>query len=331
MSIIEKALEKAERPEADRPVQPSPESAGSGVAPPGGAMSAESAVGPEMPPAAAPADRGDSGDGSIERVDTGGATDFTHRKPERTISLADLHLDGFISPEGDRSRMADAFRVIKRPILISAFEQSAASEKPGNLVMVTSAVASEGKTFVSLNMAISIAQEFDRWILLVDADVAKPGLSRLMQLEDRPGLLDVLSRPGCTVSDVLIATDMPKLSVIPAGGRHRHATELLASNGMKQFLLELAQRYPDRLVLFDSPPMLPTTEASVLARQMGQVVMVVEAERTARSLVKEAIGQLDSTENVALVLNKTRPKFGLRSYYGGYYYYYGRYYGQYGE
>jgi protein-tyrosine kinase len=246
------------------------------------------------------------------------------------VSVGELELDGFIPLDGGRSRMGDSFRVIKRPILINAFEGGADSSKPRNLVMVSSSIASEGKTFISLNMAISVAQELDRTILLVDADVAKPGLSRLLQVQDRLGLLDLLSDPNCRLSDVILATEMPKLSIIPAGSRHTHSTELLASNAMKSLLSELAHRYPDRLVLFDSPPILATTEASVLAREMGQIIMVVEAEGTARSLVREALQELGSTDNVALVLNKCRP-MGIKGYPGYYYYYYGGYYDRYGE
>jgi exopolysaccharide/PEP-CTERM locus tyrosine autokinase len=248
------------------------------------------------------------------------------------VSLDSLEIDGFISRLGERSRTAEEFRMIKRPVLIKAFESGDSSGMPRNLVMVTSALASEGKTFVSMNLALSIAQELDKTILLVDADVAKPGLSRLLEIRERRGLLDVLTDPGCRVSDVLLKTDMPKLKLIPAGPRHTHSTELLASKAMKDFLWELAHRYPDRMILFDSPPLLATTEASVLARQMGQIIMVVEADNTSQSLVKEALSQFDSTEDVSFVLNKCRPKFGFRGY-GGYYYHYhyGRYYGNYGE
>jgi exopolysaccharide/PEP-CTERM locus tyrosine autokinase len=335
MSIIEKALDKlakehggqesrqsteqslprdADMAAAPASVRPEPALADQGGAP--------TAAAPPPAAAAAPAE------GPLKEP----PADASSVTGTNFVSLDSLELDGFISRQGERSRTAEEFRMIKRPVLIKAFESGDSSGMPRNLVMVTSALASEGKTFVSMNLALSIAQELDKTILLVDADVAKPGLSRLLQIRERRGLLDVLTDPGCRVSDVLLKTDMPKLKLIPAGPRHTHSTELLASKAMKDFLWELAHRYPDRMILFDSPPLLATTEASVLARQMGQIIMVVEADNTSQSLVKEALSQFDSTEDVSFVLNKCRPKFGFRGY-GGYYYHYhyGRYYGNYGE
>jgi len=338
MSIIEKALSKLAKEGEGRKAEEVPPAPGVVAQDGSEAVVAEDRLGDwpeneanahgpqyaEQGPQArdSAAGRSPSGDGAAGEVGEVADGNF--------LSLHRLQLDGYIPLDGDRSRMGDSFRLIKRPILINAFERGADAGKPRNLVMVSSSIASEGKTFVSLNMAISVAQELDRTILLVDADVAKPGLSRLLQVQDRLGLLDLLSDPECRLSDVILATDMPKLTIMPCGSRHTHSTELLASKAMKALLSELAHRYPDRLVLFDSPPILATTEASVLAREMGQIVMVVEAERTARSLLKEATQQLGGADNVALVLNKCRP-LGMKGYPGYYYYYYGGYYDRYGE
>jgi exopolysaccharide/PEP-CTERM locus tyrosine autokinase len=341
VSIIEKALDKLAREDGqpavqahdDRAVAADPRTSGeeraqAGAQTPGPASASSAASGDnsreplQSPTHGAPGEAPAPGTNESDRP----------QEPDQFVSLDSLQLEGFISLQGERSRTAEEFRMIKRPVLIKAFEQEDDSDKPRNLVMVTSALASEGKTFVSLNLALSIAQELDKTILLVDADVAKPGLSRLLALRERRGLLDLLTDPDCQVGDVLVKTEMPKLSIVPAGPRHSHSTELLASKAMKDLLWDLAHRYPDRLVLFDSPPLLATTEASVLARHMGQIVVVVEADSTSQSVIKEALSQFDSLEDVSCVLNKCRPKFGFRGY-GGYYYqyHYGRYYGNYGE
>ena len=132
--------------------------------------------------------------------------------------------------------------MIKRPLLTRAFGQNAVGEAHRNLIMVTSSVEGEGKTFSSLNLAISIAMEMDRTVLLVDADLAKPGLSRLLKINNLPGLTDRLIDDSLDLRDLLVKTDIPKFSVLPAGRRHRRSTELLASNTMRHLLDELALR-----------------------------------------------------------------------------------------
>ena len=241
------------------------------------------------------------------------------------LPIHGLGLEGFISPQTERSRTAEEFRMIKRPLLQRAFAEPRPMGEPPNLIAVTSSVAGEGKTFTSLNLAISIAMELDRTVLLVDADLANPGLSRLLRAQDLPGLTERLLDDKVALRDLLLRTDVPKLTVLPAGRRHRRSTELLASNTMKGLLDELATRYPDRVVLFDSPPLLATSEASVLAEQAGQVCLVVESATTPQFLVKEALGLLRHQERVSLVLNKTRDELlsGRRGYYYGYRYGYG--------
>lgn len=234
------------------------------------------------------------------------------------LELYQLGLEGIISPETERSRTAEEFRIIKRPLLQRAFAEGKLAGEHPNVIVVTSSVAGEGKSFTALNLAISIAMELDRTVLLVDADLANPGLSRRLKLEDRPGLLERLLDDQADLKGLLLRTDVPKLTLLPAGRRHRRSTELLASNTMKGLLDELATRYPDRVVLFDSPPLLATTEASVLANQAGQICMVVESGRTPQFLVKEAVSMLQHPDRVSLVLNKTKRE--LWSTQGGYYY-----------
>ena len=237
---------------------------------------------------------------------------------EHVLRIGALGLEGVLSPDSDRSRTAEEYRMIKRPLLTRAFGQNAIGEAHRNLIMVTSSVEGEGKTFSSLNLAISIAMEMDRTVLLVDSDLAKPGLSRLLKINNLPGLTDRLIDDSLDLKDLLIKTEIPKFSILPAGRRHKRSTELLASNTMRNLLDELALRYSDRVVLFDSPPLLATSEASVLAQQMGQICLVVESAVTPQFLVQDAVAQLASRDNVSLILNKCKPDLFIGKYGYGY-------------
>ncbi len=266
------------------------------------------------------------GDGSLSGEEDEWHFDDIEDGEENILPLTKLNPGLLLSPEGGRTRTAEEFRVIKRPLLVKAFDRRSEGHQHSNLIMVTSAVQSEGKTFISLNLAISIAMEMDSTVLLVDADVAKPGLSRILQVPERPGLIEQLTDEHDELADLLIRTDIPKLTVLPAGERHKRSTELLASIRMRALLDEMASRYSDRIVLFDSPPLLESTEAFVLASQMGQVVMVVESESTSQMVVKEALSQFEDLGNVSLVLNKCKENIFtnlLSGKYSGYGYGYG--------
>lgn len=242
------------------------------------------------------------------------------------ISFAGLNLEGILSPQSGRSRLDEEYRMIKRPLLVRAFDGHNLAGRPLNLIMVTSAISGEGKTYTTLNLAISIAMELDRTILMVDSDLAKPSLSRLLGINDRPGFTECLKDQSLDLGQFLLKTDVPKLSVLPAGTRNNRATELLASNSMRARLEELSSRYSDRIVLFDSPPLLATSESSVLASHMGQVAVVVEYGATPRFMIKEALQLLHNEDSVSLILNKTRDDF-LAKHVGGYGYGYGKGYG----
>jgi receptor protein-tyrosine kinase len=241
----------------------------------------------------------------------------------QSINLARLHRMGVVSPDAEKSQIAEEFRIIKRPLIANAFGQGAARVKNGNLIMVTSSLPGEGKSFCAINLAISMAMEMDRTVLLIDADVAKPRIPEYLGIHADKGLLDVLQDKDLKLSDVLIRTDIAKLSVLPAGRTYKRATELLASAAMTRLIEDIGNRYPDRIILFDSPPLLATSESSVLATHMGQIIMVVEAERTSQDAVREALSHIQSCEVVGMLLNKTTPTPGADYYYG--------YYGSYGK
>ncbi len=224
---------------------------------------------------------------------------------------------GYLVPGRERTQIEEEFRIIKRPLLKNALGDSAAPINRGNLIMVTSALPGEGKTFTAINLAMSIAMELDHTVLLVDADVVRPVVLDRLGLPPAKGLLDVLTGATTDLSEVLLKTNIPKLTVLPAGTSSPHATELLASASMEQLLDELATSYHDRIVVFDAPPLLPSTESRVLATRMGQVLMVVEADKTAHSTVKQAFATLESCPVVMSVLNKCRGKRANTAY--GYY------------
>ena len=227
-----------------------------------------------------------------------------------------LRQQSMIAPDGERTAIAESFRRIKRQILAN-MASSRSGAPPANLVLVTSALAGEGKTFCAINLAISIALEMDRTVLLVDADVAKPGVPQALGLEAQKGLLDVLLDRRVDLAEVLWKTDIGRLLLLPAGTAHKHATELLASDAMRELLREMAERYRDRIVIFDSPPLLAASEAGALASQMGQIVVVVEAGKTSEAALKDALGRIDASKVAGLLLNKGESP-GLGYGYGGY-------------
>ena len=261
---------------------------------------------------------------------TGEATQTGTGDVDVVVHFADLKLEGLLSPEGDRSRAAEEYRMIKRPLLVQALSGTGMEGKHSNLIMITSALSGEGKTFTTTNLAISIAMEMDRTVLLIDSDLAKPKLSRMLKINDRPGFTECLIDESLDLGQYIINTDVPKLKILPAGHRNNRSTELLASNTMLSRLTELALRYSDRIVLFDSPPLLATSESSALARNMGQVAVVVECGSTPQYMVKEALSLLSSPESASLILNKVRSDFlglGASGYGYGYGYGYGKGYG----
>lgn len=239
----------------------------------------------------------------------------------RQLEFARLQTNGVITPTLPDSQLLHEFRVVKRPLIQNALGKSASPVANANLIMVTSALPGEGKTFVSINLAMSIAMEVDRTVLLVDADVVAPSVPRILSIQPAKGLMDVLTDPNLDLGDVLLKTNVERLSLLLAGTKHRRASELLASDAMSSVLSEVASRYPDRIVVFDSPPLLATTESRVLASHMGQVVVVVEAERTTHGALETALATVETCPVVMTMLNKASA-----SEVGSYYGYYG--YGQ---
>jgi len=214
-----------------------------------------------------------------------------------------LRRQNVITPDGERTTITESFRHIKRQILANV-ARPGTDAPPANLVLVTSALPGEGKTFCAINLAISIALEMDRTVLLVDADAAKPGVPKALGLEVEKGLMDVLVDRQLDLAEVLCWTDIDKLTILLAGTANQHATELLASDAMRVLLQEMTGRHRDRIVIFDSPPLLEASEAAVLAGQVGQIIVVVEAGKTSEAALKDALSRIDSSKVAGLLLNK---------------------------
>jgi len=238
------------------------------------------------------------------------------RLREKGMFVPDSRLDATVRAE---------YRRIKRPLLSNAFGKTSSLVDQGNLIMVTSSVPGEGKSYTAVNLALAFAQERDYSVLLVDCDVTKQGVSRMLGVERRrPDFTDLLASDSMPVQDSVLNTDVPGLSVLPAGNPHEYITEMIGSQRMVQLLTELATGCADRIIVLDSPPMLSTPESQVLSALVGQIVFVIEAGKTPYSIVQDALGMLPGDKAVGLLLNKCESISNR----GGYYY---NYYTTYGE
>ena len=243
--------------------------------------------------------------------------------PKHAVDQQQLMAAGLLAPLDHAVPIADEFRRIKRPLIANATNaMTGQAPENMNVIVVTSALPNAGKTFCSMNLALSMSLERELNVLLVDADVAKRHISRELGLAEAPGLTDLLLDESLSIEDLLVRTDMNDIQVLPAGHVHPQATELLASDRMSSIIQELATRYADRMILLDSPPLLITSEAQALASQVGQIALVVEAGKTTQQELLQSIEVLDREKAINFILNKSRhsSQFG---YYGGDYGYYG--------
>jgi exopolysaccharide/PEP-CTERM locus tyrosine autokinase len=233
------------------------------------------------------------------------------------VEQAALVRAGLLAPLDEAAATTDEFRRIKRPLLANAMSKQAGDAHMG-VIMITSALPGAGKTFCSVNLAASISLEREVNVLLVDADVAKPHISREFGLADAPGLIDLLIDDKLDMEEVLVRTDLNDIQILPAGRRHAQATELLASDRMSVIIHELATRYGDRMVLLDSPPLLVTSESPALASKVGQIVLIVEAGNTSHQELAHVLHLLDTNKAINVILNKTRSWTRFGEYYMNY-------------
>lgn len=239
--------------------------------------------------------------------------------PVQPVDRARLEANGFIAPGGAVNTIAEEFRLIKRTLLrgMNGAPGHAPIER-GERILVTSANPNEGKTFCSVNLALSLAAEEDHEVLLVDADFAKPSVLSTLGLAARDGLMDALADPAVNVEDLIIPTDVKNLSVLPAGNQTIRDAEYLASDRTVEVLNQLTDNAPHRIIIFDSPPVLAASPAPVLAQQVGQTVVVVRADKTTESALREAVSLLSGCEHLQLLLNAVKFSPSGRRY-GSYY------------
>ena len=238
-----------------------------------------------------------------------------------SLNLEQLESRGHVSLTGSRSLINEEFREIKRKLLINAFGPLSATLKNSNIIMVTSGRSSEGKTFTASNLALSIASEQDKTVLLVDTDVLRPNILNTLGLERRQGLMEYLTGEVNDIADVLYPTNIDKLKIIPAGKSHPLSTELLASQKMHETINEFANRYSDRVVIIDTPPLIGITETAVLANFAGQAVVVVEEGKAKLNDVKNCIDRLNPEMAIGFVVNKSVHTDDDGTGYYGYYNY----------
>lgn len=240
--------------------------------------------------------------------------------PRHRIDRDHLREQCLIEPESAVTGLLEEFRIVKRQLLRTA-AASRAGHGPvrGERILIASAHPGEGKTFCAVNLAISIAAEKDNEVLLVDADFAKPSVLSTLGLPGGKGLMDALADPSLAVEDCVIGTDIAGLYVLPAGNATGSDTEFLASARTEQVLARLTAHAPGRIVIFDSPPVLAASPATVLANHVGQTVVIVRADMTGEAALRDAVGLLGACEDIKLLLNGTRfsttgRRFG--TYYG---------------
>ncbi|GGD93380.1 hypothetical protein GCM10011515_11470 [Tsuneonella deserti] len=233
------------------------------------------------------------------------------RHPIDRDRLYDL---GMIVPEAGATALLEEFRIIKRQVLAAA-NASAASRR----ILVCSPLPGDGKTFCATNLAIAMAGERDGEVVLIDADFGKPSILSTLGLPQGPGLMDALADPALPVENLVLATDIPGLFVLPAGSRTTADSEWLASARTAEVLDRLTRGAPHRILIFDSPPALAASPAADLARHVGQAILVARADRTGRSALEDAVQLLGACPDIKFILNGTHfspsgRRFG--TYYG---------------
>ena len=243
-----------------------------------------------------------------------------------TLDLVSLERSGMVVGRKARTRISEEFRVSVGQILRAVRGSYTPGRGAGNLVMVTSARPGEGKSFTSLNLAGSIAQHTQREVLLVDVDAKQNALSDQLGIGDRPGLIDLALTPSLRIEDTVVRTVIPNLSVLPVGVRRvdslEGGAEGTVARPITSLIERLGRRFANHIVILDAPPCLSTSDPSTIAPLVGQVVMVVEAERTQRSEVLAALDLIKACPTITLMLNKIRVTtsytFGAYHYFGSY-------------
>jgi protein-tyrosine kinase len=273
---------------------------------------------PELPPSMAPL-----ADVLTSPTPLGNVGDVGERPvvaPRPAIETASLERAGMFDWSQGRSRIAEEFRLAHRQLLRAAFAPSA-ERGVANLVMVTSARPGEGKTFTALNLAGSVASQADHDVLLIDVDFKRESICKALGLADAAGVLDLAANPSLDPAEVILRTEMEHLSILPVGRERSRNSELVAGRDMTQVIQRLGRQYSNRLLILDATPCLSTSDPAAIAPAVGQILFVIEAERTQRDEVEASLDLIQTCPSILLLLNKmqvsNRYTFGA---YSNYYY-----------
>ena len=245
-------------------------------------------------------------------------TPATQAQQEIQVNFRRLESFGIFSPSQGHNRTTEEFRLIKRSVLLNVAQARQEGSKNPNLIMVTSSRQGEGKSFVTFNLAMSMAAESDTSVLLIDADSTRSSVLRTLGIQADQGLIDLLRDDSKRYSDVVLKTDIERFSILPAGPRDPLSTEILASASAANLLEEISKRYADRIVILDAPPVLATSEPSAIALHAGQIVFVVDAWSTTKTVLKEALNLIGMYPRIGFVLNRAEFEIGSARF-GSYY------------
>lgn len=254
-----------------------------------------------QPSAAGERDRGPRADAHVHDI-------ALRREAERpanriAVDTEALRAAGYLPEPGTERLLTDQYRRIKRPLIERALLSDPEAEN-SRVVVVSSALPGDGKTFTAVNLALNISLERDVSVLLIDADGAKREVTRIFGLDKQPGLFDLLADEGLSLATVIVPTTTRGLSILPAGGRLPNRAELLNSYRMRRIVADLCAHDPKRMLILDSPPLLVTNEAGALVKIAGQAVMVVRAGHTPQRAVHAAVALLDANQAGGIVLNE---------------------------
>jgi len=240
--------------------------------------------------------------------------------PAQALDRVAMAEAGYLIPGGLVSGLGEEFRIVKRELLAKMRGTHGYNVVPnGNVILVTSAHPGDGKSFCAINLAISLAAENELEVLLVDGDFAKPSIPQALGIKAERGLMDVLIDPVLRIEDVVVRTDIPSLAILAAGRTNVSDAEQLGSARTDALISSLVAGRPRRVVIFDSPPLLAASVAPMLAAHVGQTLIVVRADTTTETALRDAAGLLGGCANISLLLNGVKfsasgRRFG--TYYG---------------
>jgi non-specific protein-tyrosine kinase len=219
--------------------------------------------------------------------------------------------DRLVSYFDPSSMVAEQFKRLRTYVIKPGMENSPRT------ILVTSAMAGEGKSMIAINLAITIAVDLNSNALIVDCDLRNPSLSRWFGFREQRGLSNYLLGEA-QLPELLVKTSVDKLTILPGGTVRDNPVELIGSKKMKSLVADLKARYDDRYIIFDSSPLLATTEPRVLSDMADGVIFVVKAADTPRESIQQALKLIDKKRIIGVVLNQVEFKTEalIRRYFG---------------